>query len=184
MEAFKELDDLACWLSAAGVDLSLWRSGTSKTLANLWEEYQRGEVLFRNNPPVRMVEVVNVRVTRDDLLLIEIEQEFINGERRARNQPPSEKMKPGEDVWLAARRCLHEELGVSVEQIEWIDAAFRKEEEQIESPSYPGLMTHYTSYTVEAHVRGLPQERFWRENLAAVEGDPVKRHLWTWVRQI
>jgi hypothetical protein len=36
---------------------------------------------------------------------------------------------------------------------------------------------------VETAVSGLPEESFWRENLAFGDGDPVRRQRWEWVEE-
>lgn len=177
---FNNLQDMVHWLDSTGIDVSQWGTNSTKTLNNLWDEYGRGEVSFQVNPPMRIVRVVIIIISRDDMILIEVEQVFHNGKRRFRNQPPSEKIKLGEELNDAAMRCLHEELGLKPAQIDFDESHYKKEEETRESPSYPGLMTRYTMYTVELKVEGLPEQTFWRENVAIGEGDPVKRHLWGW----
>jgi len=172
--------DLKEWLKGSGIDTSTWGKGPSKTVANLWEEYVRDEVLFQASPPLRIVQVVRILIHRDDRILVEVEQEFGDKQRRSRNQPPSEKIKAGEDHIIAAYRCLNEELGLSRGQINFVGPDRKKAEEIGDSPSYPGLLTRYTIYTVRALVNRLPDEAFWRENVAAGEGDPVRRHLWAW----
>ncbi len=180
MGEFNNLQNMVHWLDSIGIDVSQWGMNSTKTPENLWDEYVRGEVSFQANPPRRIVSVVIIIISRDDMILLEVEQEFHNGKRRSRNQPPSEKIKPGEDLHDAVLRCLHEELGLKAAQIDFDESHYKREEETRESPSYPGFMTRYTMYTVEVQAEGLPEQAFWRDNVAAGEGDPVKRHLWGW----
>jgi len=178
-----KLQDMVLWLESIGIDVSQWGTSTSKSLENLWDEYLRGEIYFVADPPLRIVQVVQIIVGRNDMILLEMEQEFSNSKRRSRNQPPSEKIKPGEDLYDAALRCLNEELGLEPVQIDIDKFSYTAKEEIIESPSYPGLLTRYTIHTLEVQVTGLPEQEFWRENVAAGEGDPVKRHLWGWAER-
>ncbi len=124
--------------------------------------------------------MARVLIRRGDRVLLEVEQEMGNSFRRSRNQPPSEKMKAGENYIAAAVRCLDEELGLQRDEIAFIGSGYEKLETITESPSYPGLRTHYTFHSIEAVAKGLPEEDFWRDNIAEGLGDPVKRHLWAW----
>ena len=180
---FARVEELVDWLEASGVDTAVWDKGTSKSVANLWEEYVQGELIFQTSPPLRIVEVVQIIIERNGLFLLEVEQEFVNGQRRSRELPPSEKIKPGESCVEAAYRCLCEELGLSRDQISIIEPSSSKKDKVVDSFSYPGLYTRYTIHDVHAEVRGLPDRDFWRENVAAKDGDPVKRHLWAWQKR-
>ncbi|KAL0299755.1 UNVERIFIED_CONTAM: hypothetical protein Sradi_6635300 [Sesamum radiatum] len=81
---------------------------------NLWLEIVEGETFLADSmPPVRTVEVVVVRIIRNDgRVLIESHQELSNGAVRHRCRPLSEKMKPGESVEAAVFRAVKEELGL------------------------------------------------------------------------
>lgn len=175
--------ELAAWLERIGIDIQAWGKGSYKSIANLWDEYQAGEVYFEDGPPMRVVQVVQLLVQQDDAFLVEVEQQLNNGKRRFRNQPPAEKIKSGETLVNAAYRCLEEELGLGKAQIEEINVVSERDELLAGSPSYPGLPTRYRIYEVKARVNGLPDQDFWRENVAASEGDPVSRHLWGWRKQ-
>ncbi len=173
-------DELAAWLEGKGVDTAVWGSGQYKSINNLWDEYVQGEVSFEMNPATRIVRVVQVLIQQDKAILFEAEQVFRNGERRLRNQPPSEKIKGDESGIDAAYRCLNEELGVGRDQVDIL--AFDRVGEEVvsDSPSYPGLQTRYRLQTITVRVSGLPEREFWRENKAASDGDPVEEHLWVW----
>ena len=180
VKEFDDLDELAAWLRAIGIDMAQWGTGTSKNLANLWDEYVQGDLFFQASPHTRNVAVVQIFIKRKGLILIEAEQEFVNGQRRTRDLPPSEKIKLGENYVQAAYRCLFEELGLRRDQIRFLESGYKISERVQDSPSYPGLCTRYTIHDVQAHVSGLPEEDFWRENTAAEDGDPIRRHLWAW----
>jgi NUDIX domain len=174
------INGLEAWLGKHGISYDGWGRSNSKKLRHLWQELEAGEVQLRDNPPLRVVDVVQIIIRQGEKILIEAEQEFFNGQRRFRNQPPSEKIKPGESVMDAARRCLLEELGVSPENIVLNPDSHREHQTNTNSISYPGLPSQYNFHLLEAAVSGLPQDDFWRENKAGGEIDPVKRHRWVW----
>lgn len=180
---FATFDQLLHWLKAQGIETHLWGKGAYKSMQNLWDEYEAGDITFQDEPPLRVVQVVQVLVEQDGALLVEKEQTLTSGERRFRDQPPSEKMKAGETRLEAASRCLQEELGVTEEQIHALRVTPERVQDVRDSPSYPGLLTRYTIHKVAARVSGLPAGDFWRENTAVSHGDPVRRHLWGWVRR-
>ncbi|GAB4281284.1 MAG: hypothetical protein Kow0080_34720 [Candidatus Promineifilaceae bacterium] len=178
---FQNQQELENWLNVNGIQTDFWGENRTKSIAHLWQEYIRGEITFEADPPLRVVLVVQVIVRNQNRILIEAEQEFSNGERRSRNQMPSEKMKPGESVEETAVRCLVEELGVSPQQITFLPGGKQRQTVLLSSPSYPGLLTRYTFYTVETAVTGLPPHPFWQNNKGCQEGDPVCCHHWKWV---
>ena len=180
--AFADVAALAAWLTNAGIPLERWGKGEAKTVADLWHEVSAGETTLHDDPPRREVRVTQVFIRRDGRVLMEIEQEMADGRRRIRDWPPSEKFKRGEDARLAARRCLAEELGLAVSP----DALCEEGElytREVDSPSYPGLLTLYRVHTIvlsaaDLPTSGLPPDDFWRDNSAA--NDPIRRHLWGW----
>ncbi len=180
VKSFDGPDELAEWLEENGIDTAMWGIGPFKSIANLWDETRQGEVFFEADPPLRVVQVVQLLVQHDDTTLFEVEQVFRNGKRRFRNQPPSEKIKRNENSIDAAYRCLNEELGIGRDQVDFMSMEHEREEIVTDSPSYPGLLTRFTMQKFRVRVSGLPEEEFWRENSAAKEGDPVSRHLWAW----
>lgn len=174
---FQSPTELALWLAASGINVSNWGEKDSKTPADLWREYIAGESAFVDDPPGRLVEVVQLFIRQGNAILIEIEQEFADGRRRVRLRPPSEKLMRGEEPHTAAIRCLQEELGLSPDKIV-IEVEQGVTEEITDSPSYPGLPTRYRFHTFEMAADSLPDEDFYRENSAP--GDPIRRHYWGW----
>jgi ADP-ribose pyrophosphatase YjhB (NUDIX family) len=178
---FANIRALKTWLEKYEINYQAWGNSNSKSLHNLWQELEAGEIQLKDNPPLRVVDVVQIIIRRGDLILVEAEQEFFNGQRRFRKQPPSEKIKPGEDLQEAACRCLQEELGVPPENITLHIESHQQHQTNTNSFSYPGLPSQYNFHLLEAAVSGLPEEDFWRENLAGDDSiDPVKRHRWAW----
>ena len=180
---FANFNALEAWLGRHGIEYERWGRNTSKSLRNLWQELEAGEVQLKESPPLRLVDVVQIIIRREGQILVEAEQEFLNGQRRFRNQPPSEKIKPGETALDAARRCLQEELGVPSERTVLYPESHQQHQTNTNSISYPGLPSQYNFHLLEAAVFGLPVDDFWRENKTDGLVDPIKRHRWTWQPQ-
>lgn len=180
MVKFSDIQELNQWLLNHGVDTAVWGHQGHKTVENLWKELVSGDAMIQERPPMRLVNVVQVLVRRGNEILLETIQEMASGHKRYRNLPPAEKIKFGEDYLSAAARGLNEELGIKLEQIEFDVSSHTKRTFVSESPSYPGLLSQYTFHDIEASVIGLPEDDFWCDNLAYTEGDPVKRHFWSW----
>lgn len=181
MDDFSTIAELKTWLRRHEIDYDAWGSDATKTVAHLWEEIVAGETRLAEDPPQRLVEVVRVLIRREDQILIEVGQDFANGQRRQRNSPPSEKMRPHETYAGAARRCLQEELGVRSEQARILADTHREKVWERPSLSYPGLNTRYIIHAVEAEVEDLPEGPFCTREGASGPGDPVHRHHWEWV---
>lgn len=170
--------ELRAWLARAGIDTETWGAGGAKGVGDLWREIEAGESQLEDDPPRRVVEVVQVIIRRGDRVLLEIEQELADGRRRQRMRPPSEKLKRGEDYAQAARRCLVEELGAKPADVALVPSTHRLEQQTLDSPSYPGLPTRYAIHEIEARADALPDEDFIRDNAAG--DDPCRWHRWGW----
>lgn len=177
---FKTVEELRQWLQSREIDLSAWGRGQAKSVSDLWSEIVQGESELKDDPLQRQVEVVRVIIRSGDAILIEDQQEFRGGRRRARGRPPSEKMKPGESFQETALRCLEEELGVSPQEARIFPDSYRRKEWEAYSASYPGLCTQYTFHVVRAEVDGLPREDFSTLEKEPGPGEPVARHHWVW----
>lgn len=177
---FASAGDLRRWLAGQGVDLAAWGRGDHKSVDHLWEEIVQGETQIQEEPPMRLVDVVQVVVRRGGRALVETEQDLAGGRRRKRNRPPSEKMRPGESYLEAALRCLREELGVKRADVDLLHDTYRRKRMEGPSPSYPGLHTRYTFHVVEARVEGLPDGDFSTRERAGGSGELVEAHHWAW----
>ena len=177
---FQAFNELLTWLDEKKIVTSSWGRGDTKRVDDLWRELCSGEIKLQDDPPLRLVNVVEIITYQDRQYLIEAIQEFGNGKQRRRNQPPSEKIKAGENYLEAAVRCLYEELNLPAENIFFLPNLYRSKQQVRDSLSYPGLQTRYTIHTVSVNVTGLPQEDFWCDNLSYGYNDPIKRHFWQW----
>lgn len=174
---FQSPDELNNWLAVVGIDTREWGQGDAKTTADLWQEYVAGESAFIDDPPGRLVEVVQLFIRRGDAVLVELNQELADGRRRERLRPPSEKVKQGETPRDAALRCLIEELGLGAADARLAGPERVDQQEQV-SPSYPHLPTRYRFYVFSAETDALPDGDFYRDN--NVLDDPIRRHHWGW----
>lgn len=173
--------ELEMWLRAKKIDISVWGENGAKRVIDLWEELKKEDCFLQDDPPLRSIHLAEVIIEQNGKRLIEAEQELGDGTRRQRRIPPSEKMRPNEDIQVAARRGLQEELHITADRVTLLPQTYRQRQRLLDSPSYPGLPTQYTIHRIEAVVTGLPHEDFWRDNLAFADGDPVRRQRWSWI---
>lgn len=180
MPDFARIELLEAWLQRQQVSVEEWGRGSSKSIAALWAELLSGESQLEEDPPRRIVSVVQMIIRRNELVLVEAGQELEGGRQRPRWQLPSEKMHPEEKPEQAALRGLQEELGVAAEDVAIAPGSLESWEWERDSISYPGLRTCYRFYRVEATVAGLPQAPFSTLEVAPGEGELVQRHFWEW----
>ena len=180
MRDLLSLAELEDWLRSNGIPYESWGVGAVKSVQNLWDEITSGEATLSEDPPLRRVSVVSVRVVVDGRQLTEVGQLMATGAMRKRDSPPTEKMKPGETVTAAALRCLAEELGVRDTDVVIDPRSLSVAVEKVASPSYPGLPSEYRLHSVDAQVSGLPETHFTTQE-ASGDGDPViSTHYWEW----
>jgi hypothetical protein len=172
---------LHSWLISIGIETSHWGKGNAKNVVDLWQELCQGDSMLQKIPPLRRVNVAQIIIRRHQFMLIETVQEFKSGRRRFRNQPPSEKMKRGEPFHEAAIRCLQEELGILGNNVVFDESSYSCLDIMTDSKSYPGLPTEYVFHRMEVAIPDLPLNNFWRNNLSFSNGDPIKRHFWSWM---
>lgn len=180
MRDLRNVAELQEWLRSNGIPYESWGIGAVKSVQNLWDELTSGEATLSDDPPLRRVSVVSVRVRVNGKQLTEVGQLMANGAVRKRSSPPTEKMKPGETATAAALRCLAEELGVPAADATVDPHSLSVAAEEVVSPSYPGLTSAYRLHTIDARVRGLPATSFTTEESSG-DGDPlVATHYWEW----
>ncbi|KAI8470363.1 MAG: hypothetical protein J3K34DRAFT_260047 [Monoraphidium minutum] len=147
MEAppFSGVQELEAWLAAHGVPTAEYGVGTAKSVADLFEEVQKGESVLQlvEGAPTRAVSVLSLLITNDaGQVLTEARQRLPDGRERARGLPLSEKMLPGEGWRQAAARAVAEELGSALPpgwrtQFELREGSHATSLRRLASPSYP-----------------------------------------------
>ncbi|MFA6430261.1 MAG: hypothetical protein WC229_00610 [Candidatus Paceibacterota bacterium] len=144
-------------LKNAGIDISVWGTGKTKTIDHLKKEIDEGETILETNESGELIRLLTVAgadiyyMSKDSkqYRLKEEKQIFQDGRKRQRNlgQAISEKIKPNEDPEIAIARGIKEELGIqSGVEISKIGAT----KNTVESPSYPGLKTEYSIHKFKA----------------------------------
>ena len=176
LTSINELEEL---LLKNEIDFSGWGEGKNKSLENLWQELLDGDAALQMVPFQRAINFVQIIIRQNGHMLIEGEQIMANGAKRKRNRPLSEKMQPGESLEMAAVRGIQQELGVTIDEGAVQASTWDIQTVVRSSQSYPGLMTFYTVYTVEAAVPGLPTTNFKTEENSPT--DPVRGHQWIWL---
>ncbi|MBK9049576.1 MAG: hypothetical protein IPL78_01270 [Chloroflexi bacterium] len=93
---FTSLQELHKWLTAKGIDTTIWGQleGT-KAVLHLWDEIVAGETVLQDEPPLRIVDAVEIIIRQGELILVEVAQEMVGGWTRPRHFPPSEKNQTG-----------------------------------------------------------------------------------------
>ncbi|GGZ66842.1 NUDIX hydrolase [Streptomyces bluensis] len=180
MRELRSPDELQEWLRSNGIPSESWGVGAVKSVRNLWDEITSGEATLSDDPPLRRVSVVSVRIRRDGKQLTEVGQLMVGGAPRKRSTPPTEKMKPGETVIAAALRCLAEELGVRATDVTIDPHSLSVTVENVVSPSYPGLPSEYRLHTVDAQVSGLPGTSFTTQEASGSGDAVISTHYWEW----
>lgn len=171
---------LSVWLESRGVDTRAWGMNGAKSVHDLWNEIQRGESELKNNPVHRLVRVTQLLICSEQRVLIEAAQTLADGSRRKINRFPAEKMLPGETPLKTAVRCLHEELQITPDNIQNIDANSQLRNVSKSSFSYPGLLTRYETHRVKLALNTLPSESFTTAETVQGGRDPVAFHHWEW----
>ncbi len=176
-----EIESLKQHLSSFGINLNLWGKGKAKTVEHLFAEVKSGEAVLeeRESELIRKTTVCKAEVFHTDAEgghwhLKEEKQVFKDGRERVRklNSSVSEKIKANEDPLASIKRGIVEELDLqgdlSVNQGE-------TDEEEEESPSYPGLKTVYVlhKFTVE-----LAADQFKPEGYQEDQKDKTTYFVW------
>lgn len=143
--------------------VSEWGKGVAKTIDHLLNELNSGEALLSETEKgelIREIFAVSVNVYFKDienkkkLFLMEDKQVFKDGRERSRSFEVkdcsiAEKVKPGEDLRLAATRSIQEELGIE----SGFSLEMKKELQKLrDSNSYPGLKSKYNLYYFDAEL--------------------------------
>ncbi len=179
---YLSIEILTSWLIKNHIPIQNWGFGHAKTISDLFQEINEGECVLINDPPKRILPVVQVIIRRNHLVLVELEQELNDSRKRKRCLPPSEKMKP-EESWLeAAIRCLNEELSLAPHQFTVLSENCEPVIYERLSQSYPGLPSQYHIYSVNVQADTLSATEFWTDEKADPEKKAaIRRHLWGWI---
>ncbi|CAE7572973.1 CLASP [Symbiodinium sp. CCMP2456] len=157
------------YLESNGVSTSKFGTGGTKTMSWLFQELKEGscflapssETSTPGRPQImRVVEPIFIRLRFRSRVLVQERQQFPDGRTRVRNMLLAEKKEPRDSGGLLAaiHRGIHEELGVSLEDLGREDViryrpdTYHFEIEQIDSASYPGLPSSYRTHHVQVEI--------------------------------
>lgn len=161
------------------LDLTQFGVEKAKPFLSLVEEIESGEskIIWEVNKPIRLLKVARVKVIslERNKSLYEIKQVFTDGRERQRNiEGLSEKIMKDEKPQNAAFRAIEEELGLNTEYISEPLYPDGEDYEEIESPSYPGLVTRYEFFDF---IFYFPDE-IWQDGF--VEASVDKKTYFAW----
>ncbi|CAE7895994.1 HTR3A, partial [Symbiodinium sp. KB8] len=160
------------YLESCGVNTSKFGTGGTKTMSWLFQELKEGSSFLEQpcdssmpghpgRPKImRVVEPIFIRLRFRSRVLVQERQQFPDGRTRVRNMLLAEKKEPRDSGGLLAaiHRGIHEELGVSLEDLGRDDViryrpdTYHFEIEQIDSASYPGLPSSYRTHHVQVEI--------------------------------
>jgi ADP-ribose pyrophosphatase YjhB (NUDIX family) len=180
---FDNISQLRNWLLSNDVNISKWGKFATKSMENLWEEISLGEAIIQDNPPRRMVKVVQIMIRNKGKVLIEGKQKRGSFWSHFRGYPPSEKIMSGETVLDAALRCVEEELLIDKLHVKILEQPTFLKTETRSSISFPGLYTIYEIYEIKLEIDELPNDTFW--TIEAKSDGTLSRiqHQWVWVKE-
>jgi len=161
------------------IDDTKFGSGEAKTLEQMATEVQSGAARLmldatEHKKLVRVVDVVLLRLysSKGGKLLIEIGEQFPDGRRRNIARLPGTKKEPHENSRETANRITKDLLKMGDCNVEFDFDQKEVFEEEMESPSYPGVGTVYRKEIVPGYVNstsssalgriGLPNHSDWQ----------------------
>ncbi|CAE8637185.1 unnamed protein product, partial [Polarella glacialis] len=146
------------------IDPSLFGVGKAKPIEQLALEVQTGASRLmldatEHKKLVRVVDVVVLKLrpagaaaSEAPRLLIEMEEKFPDGRTRPTLRLPGTKREPHENARQTAERILSEMLNIKPEMVTFDFSNVVRQEEEIDSPSFPGVRTVYRKELVECIV--------------------------------
>mmetsp|Transcript_83129 Transcript_83129/g.243732 ORF Transcript_83129/g.243732 Transcript_83129/m.243732 type:complete len:779 (-) Transcript_83129:93-2429(-) len=163
------------------VDTAEFGRGEAKSLDQLAAEVRTGEARLMLDAAdykklVRVVDVVLIRLswmntdTQACLLLIEKGEKYPDGRRRDIARLPGTKRRPWESVREAAQRLLSELLTMGDCNVDFNLEETEVFQEELESPSFPGVMTVYRKEIVPCVLQPMPSQVL--EQFGLPDGNP------------
>merc|ERR1740121_2866354 len=156
--------------------------GKAKTLEEMAGEVRTGAARLmldatEHKKLVRVVDVVLFKLEHGGKLLIETSEMFADGRKRDTNRLPGTKKEPHENTKQTAERVLQELIGLKTEMVKFDLAKIDRFEEEIESPSYPGVRTVYRKEIMKATMVNAPPSSL----AEGVKGQEGMTKFFTWM---
>ena len=101
-----------------------------------------------------MVDIVVLKFRPEDgsRLLVEFKEQFPDGRDRETWRLPGTKKEPHENCRQTSERILREMMSIDPKMVVFDLGNVERQEEEIESPSFPGLTTVYRREVLECRV--------------------------------
>jgi serine/threonine protein kinase len=155
-----DLDTFKTMLQEHKIDVSGFGTGKAKTLPQLAHEVESGAARLmldaaEHKKLVRVCDLVVLIIrSPDDLqrVLIETNEQFPDGRKRETNRLPGTKKEPHENTRQTAHRILQDMMRIDPKHVNIDLQKILRVEEEIESPSYPGVTSVYRKEIVECVV--------------------------------
>jgi hypothetical protein len=161
------------------IDASAFGKGKAKTLPQLAAEVDGGAARLmldatEHKKLVRVCDVVVLKLKSDvgERILIETEEEFCDGRKRATNWLPGTTKEPYENTRQVAERILKDFLRLDPKGVELDLKKIERVEEEWESISYPGVMTVYRKELVEGVFSMTDVDELANVGLSMADGLP------------
>lgn len=143
------------------IDIAKFGVGEAKTLEELASEVQNGSARLMldattHKKLVRVVDVVLLRLyssQKKDRLLIEVAEQYPDGRRRSATRLPGSKKLPHENSQETAIRIMKDLLGMSAAGAHFVFEDKEVYEEEMDSPSFPGVRTVYRKEILEGCLK-------------------------------
>lgn len=142
------------------IDPERFGRGKAKKLEQLAQEVRSGSARLMldaksHKTLVRLVDIVLVRIRCNGQVrkqLVEVEERYPDGRRRATFRLPGTKKEPYENTRQVAERIVTDMLKMPPGSVQFDLVHLERHEEETESPSYPGVCTVYRKELVEGVV--------------------------------
>jgi len=171
------LDVISKQFEHHGIDTTVFGKGKAKTLEALAAEvYSGASVLMldatEHKKLVRVVEMVALRISApatpgddgDEKILIEVGEKFADGRERSVRRLPGTKKSPHENSKQVAQRYAADFLGhLSGSKLVFDYSQIEEFEEELVSPSYPGVCTVYRKSIIDVRIEVNTSDSAWAE---------------------
>lgn len=177
---FRDFEHFRKKLDKYEINPSNWKGGIKVEI--LYEEWKKGECTFEKDLEglIRRARVVCVRCFHvnqqgEKFQLNEEMQIMPDGSTRCRGYKfVSETMKPLENIEVAAKRALKEELQIVDSKLQFERTPDFDEDKIKESTTYKGLRCHYRIY----HFKTDIPEKLFKERYEEIEDDITTIFSW------
>lgn len=167
------------------IDPNLFGIGEAKQIGQLAGEVETGASRLmldaeKHKKLVRVVDIVVLKLrptSNADRLLIEFKERFPDGRERSTVRLPGTKKEPYENSRQTADRILSGMLDIDPAMVQLDFTNVERQEEEKDSPSFPGVTTIYRRELVDCIVStsdtnllrkvGLPEKREWKASDAS-----------------